>query len=301
MPAFLANPHLLLATTAFLWGGNAVAGRFAVGHVSPMALTCLRWGIALALLSLFVRRPLRRDAPALRARWPYLLAMGGIGYALFNYFLYSALLTLPAVDVVLEQSAMPLIIFALSFAFFGERLRWLQLVGCAITMAGVLVVVSGGDVAGLLRERGGGLGIGDAFMLGAALCYGGYSVALRLKPQVHWLSFLWALVLAAFLVSLVALALEWSRGQVLWPTTLQGWLVVLYAGIFPSLVSQGFFIRGVEALGAGTAGLFINLVPVFGAVQAALLLGEPFGWYHVVSFALVAGGITLAQRTAGAR
>ena len=153
MPTSLSSPHVLLATTAFLWGGNAVAGRFAVGHVSPMVLTCLRWGIALAVLSLLLRAPKPADLPVLRSRWAYLFAMGAIGYALFNYFLYSALLTLPAVEVTLEQSAMPLIIFALSWLVFRERLRALQLVGCAVTILGVAVVVSGGDVAGLLAGR----------------------------------------------------------------------------------------------------------------------------------------------------
>ena len=33
--------------TTLFWGGNAVAGKLAVGHVSPMLLTAARWGIAL--------------------------------------------------------------------------------------------------------------------------------------------------------------------------------------------------------------------------------------------------------------
>jgi len=37
------RPYLLLTLTMLMWGGNAVAGRLAVGEVSPMALTGLRW------------------------------------------------------------------------------------------------------------------------------------------------------------------------------------------------------------------------------------------------------------------
>ena len=36
--------YLLLLLTTLFWGGNAVAGKLAVGHVSPMLLTALRWG-----------------------------------------------------------------------------------------------------------------------------------------------------------------------------------------------------------------------------------------------------------------
>ena len=38
--------YALLILTMLFWGGNSVAGRLAVGHVSPMMLTTLRWGIA---------------------------------------------------------------------------------------------------------------------------------------------------------------------------------------------------------------------------------------------------------------
>jgi drug/metabolite transporter (DMT)-like permease len=76
---------------------------------------------------------------------------------------------------------------------------------------------------------------------------------------------------------------------------MQGWMVMLYVAIFPSCLAQLFFLRGVDLIGPGRAGVFINLVPVFAAVLGVGLLGEPFGWYHAVALALVIGGIWLAQ------
>ena len=52
-----------------------------------------------------------------------------------------------------------------------------------------------------------------------------------------------------------------------------------------ALLSQIFFMRGVELLGPGRAGLFVNLVPVFGAILGVAILGEPFRWYHAVGLA----------------
>jgi drug/metabolite transporter (DMT)-like permease len=37
------------------------------------------------------------------------------------------------------------------------------------------------------------------------------------------------------------------------------------------------------------------LVPIFGALLAVLILGEPFAAYHAVGLALVLGGIWLAE------
>jgi len=91
------------------------------------------------------------------------------------------------------------------------------------------------------------------------------------------------------------MAYEISSGTVIWPT-LRGWLIILYVGLFPSFVSQILFMRGVELIGPGRAGLFVNLVPIFGALLAVLILGEPFAPYHAVGLALVLGGIWLAER-----
>lgn len=289
---------MLLAITTFIWGGNAIAGKFAVGHISPMVLTLMRWGIALMIVTVIARPHLKADWQQIKKHWVYLLLMGGFGYTAFNFFLYSALQYQSAINVTLEQSAMPVIIFVLNLVIYRIGVRWVQIVGYALTLLGVLVVVSGGDPLSLLTGEAKQLNRGDLFMLGAALTYGGYSVALKSKPQMHWLSFLTALVAPALLFSVLGVALESQQGGALWPVTLQGWLVALFAGIFPSLVSQGFFIKGVEALGANAAGLYINLVPVFGALLAVALLGETLFAFHAIAFVLVVGGITIAQRQA---
>jgi drug/metabolite transporter (DMT)-like permease len=41
-----------------MWGGNAVASRLAVGEVSPMAFTFLRWTLPVALLGVALRHQL---------------------------------------------------------------------------------------------------------------------------------------------------------------------------------------------------------------------------------------------------
>jgi drug/metabolite transporter (DMT)-like permease len=82
---------------------------------------------------------------------------------------------------------------------------------------------------------------------------------------------------------------------VIWPTTVKAWSVVAYTVIFPSLVSQVLFARGVELIGSNRAGLFMNLVPIFGSFFAVLLLGEAFQVYHGLALVLVIGGIAIAQ------
>jgi drug/metabolite transporter (DMT)-like permease len=104
-------------------------------------------------------------------------------------------------------------------------------------------------------------------------------------------------VAAAFacLISLPLLAAEIAMGRFHVPTP-AGWAILAFTVIGPSILSQLSFMRAIELIGPGRAGVFVNLVPVFAPILAVLLLGEPFGFYHAVALALVLGGIFIAER-----
>lgn len=97
------------------------------------------------------------------------------------------------------------------------------------------------------------------------------------------------------MTSLPFVAAEYASGHMVLPD-LPGWAIVAYTAIFPSILSQIFYIRGVELIGSNRAGLFINLVPIFGTLLSILILGEDFHFYHALAMALVLGGIWLAER-----
>ena len=281
---------LLLATTLF-WGGNAIAGKLAVGHVSPMLLTALRWGFAMAVLLAIGWRRLLADWPLIRRNLPLLTALGAFGFTIFNAAMYSALVHTTAINVSIEQAGMPMLIFAANFLLFRLRVSWAQIVGFVLSIAGVALTASHGDPARLLALD---LNFGDLLMLGGIVLYAGYTVALRFKPAIHWQSLMIVMTAAALVASLPFVAWEFQTGLGIVPDGL-GWAVVAYTVIFPSIVSQVFYIRSVELIGANRAGLFFNLVPIFGTLLSVLILREAFHLYHGLAMALVFGGIWLAE------
>lgn len=106
---------------------------------------------------------------------------------------------------------------------------------------------------------------------------------------------MFALTFSAALFSLPFYAVEIMQDGFTMPSR-KAWAIIAYTAIFPSMASQLFFIRGVAMLGANRAGLFINLVPIFGAVLAVLILGESFRAFHMTALLLVLGGIAMAER-----
>ncbi len=288
-----ANPYLLLTITCLLWAGNAIASRLAVGHIPPITLTSLRWVCVCAVMPFLLRKELKEHWPALKANAGLIIAMGIFGYTAFNALMYLAAYSTTAINMGILQGSIPVFVLLGAWAVFGTRIGAMQALGVVVTLIGVAMVASRGDWA-VLRTLT--FAKGDIAMMAACLFYASYTVALRKRPPMPGLVFFTAMACVACIVSLPLMATEWAVGQGYWPT-LQGWAILAYVAIGPSLLSQLFFMRGVELIGPGRAGVFVNLVPVFSAVLGVLLLSEPFAWYHGV--ALVLGGIFIAERLGG--
>lgn len=284
--------YALLTLTALFWGGNAVAGRLAVGHVSPFLLTSLRWGLCFAAAAVLAAPHFRRDLAAMRLHAGLLIAYGVVGFTAFNAIYYTAAIYTTALNILIIQAGTPLIVFAISFALHRTRVTGAQAAGFLLTLIGVLATAANGSLSVLLHLH---LNRGDALMLAAILCYGGYTAALSLKPKMHWLSFMAAISGAAFAASLPLTFWEVARGSLHWPDA-QGWGVVLYAAFCPGLVAQASFIAGAGLIGGNRAGLFVNLMPIFGAVLSVALLGETLRPYHFLGLGLVLAGLALAER-----
>jgi drug/metabolite transporter (DMT)-like permease len=284
--------YLFLTLTTIMWGGNAIAGQLAVGQVSPLLLTSLRWLFVCVALGLFARRHLVRDWPILKPRLGSIAAMGILGYTGFNALFYLAAHYTRGVNIAILQGAIPVFVFIGAYLAYGTRIRVAQTLGMVSTLIGVALVAAKGSLTTLLTLD---FNFGDLLMLVACVLYGGYTVALRSRPAASDLGFFTIMAAAAFVTSLPLVAIEAARGQLQMPTP-WGWVVTLWIAIFPSLLSQLFYMRGVAMIGPGRAGIFANLVPIFGAAMAVGFLGEPFGWYHAVGIGLVVGGIVWAQR-----
>ena len=290
--AFYNHAYLLLLATTLFWAGNSIAGRLAVGEVSPMALTAIRWFVVLAVLLPITGREALKAWPELK---PYTLKicwMAFFGFTAFNALFYAAAYTTGAANISIIQGLIPIVVMLGAFLLYGIPVTLPQCVGVALAFIGVAVVGLKGDL-GTIGVMG--FNIGDIWMLVATVFYACYTLGLRHRPAVPGLIFFTALAIVAFLTSLPIVIVEIAFGQFQAPTW-KGWLILGYIALFPSLIAQLFYIRGVELIGPSRAGLFVNLIPVFGTLMASMLPGEPFATYHLAGLALVLGGIIMAER-----
>jgi len=287
-------PYLLLFFAALFWAGNAVGGKIAVGHISPFLLTSLRWMLATLLLLPIAWKHIKADWHIAAPNLAFLLLLGAIGFTAFNNVMYLALAHTTAINSALIQSAMPLFIFLLNFLFFRVRASRYQMIGFPITLLGVMIIAVQGHWNVLMSLQ---FNFGDMLMILATLFYAVYSVLLKNKPSLHWLSLMLVLSCSALFASLPFTLYEVAAEKVIWPD-LTGVAVVFYTAVFASLMAQTFWIRGVELVGSNAASLFINLVPLIASLLALTILGEQIHVYHVIGMVLIIGGVFFAQKHA---
>ena len=288
---------LLLTAAPILWAGNAVVGRLVRDAVPPMTLNLIRWTIALAILLPLGRAALRSGSGVL-SNWRRYAMLGLLGVGLYNSLQYLALQSSSPINVTLVASGVPVWMLLVGRLFFNIPVRRQQIVGAALSIAGVLVVMCRGDISQLAALR---LVAGDLYMILATIAWSFYSWLLMQQKDVpalraDWAAFLLAQVAYGVLWSGLLAGGEWAMAEVriLWSWPLAA--ALLYVAIGPAILAMRCWGAGVQRAGPTLGAFFINLTPLFTALLSSAFLGEAPQAYHALAFAMIVGGIAVSAR-----
>lgn len=275
---------LELLTLAALWGGSFLFMRVAAPPFGPVPLIALR--VTIASCFLLPVLTWRGGLGALRAHWPHMLAVGVLNSAIpFSLFAYAEL-TLTAGFTSVLNAAAPLFAAIVAFAWLGERMSSLRMLGLAIGFVGVIVLVGGSSV---IDAKEGGMAVAAA--LSATVLYGvASSYTKRFLTGVPALAVATGSQLGATIV-LAPLA-YW-----LWPAqtpTGSVWLHVIGLGIACTGVAYILFFRLVAHVGPTRAVSVTFLIPVFGVLWGILFLGEQLTLNMVIGCAVILLGTALS-------
>jgi len=286
------HPYLLLVLANLFWAGNFVLARAVRGRVPPIALSFWRWVGALALLLLLTSRSLRAQWPLLRREWKLILAGGILGIGNFNTFVYLGVGETTATNAVLLNSVCPALIVGITFAAGLGRATLRQVLGIAVSLLGVVTIVAQGSPAAV---RSLAFNRGDLWVLAAVVSWAFYTVIVVRRPE--------GVAALTLLAAMVAVGVAWIAPLYAWELSRGARLhldavtvgSLAYVAVFPSVIAYLFWNQGVEVIGPNRAGVFIHLLPAFGAVLAALLLGESFRLFHLIGIGLILAGVALAS------
>ena len=294
-PATLAAVGML-ALAVFLWAGNVVVGRWTSDSIPAFSLSFWRWGGAALILLPVTVAALWRQHDLYRRQWRLILALAFLNVTAFNTCLYWALTWIEASTVGIVAAAMPVVMFVAAWALGIERATPWRWAGLAVALGGVAL---------LLLQGGAGLTVtwtpGEPILLFGVVCFGIYSVLVKnLSPRFERLGFLGVTITVGWVMIAPFYAADLLRGAVFAPNA-ANLGTIAYVAIFPSIVSNWFWLRGVQRGGPLLGALMYNTLPVFVCLLAVPLLGEAFTWQHAAGIALVLGGANLDRLRWGIR
>lgn len=289
----LKSPHLHMALCTFSWATNVLLARAVHTETSPIGLNFWRWVFAAAVMLLVAGGRMWSAREALLARWKYLLLTGFCGVALFHSTSYMALDSTTALNVGFINSVTPIVIVAMSWVLFRDRLTLWQAVGIVVSLLGVLTIVFRGDPAVLLKLE---FNRGDLWSAGGMPVWGLYTVLLFRRPrEIDPLALVAAIVCVGAVMLLPPFLLEplWDTGMQYTFVTLSA---ALYIGIVPSALAYILWNRAVSLVGANKAGLYLHLIPVFTTLMAMMFLQERPQMFHGGAIVLIVTGLWLTTR-----
>lgn len=295
---------IFLMLPPLFWSGNAIVGRLMVGVIPPLTFNFGRWAVAFLILLPFCYKELRTLALHWPS-WPRYFLLGFLGIACYNALQYLALVSSGPINVTLVASSTPVFMLLIGRIFYGVNVRLTALVGVVLSIAGVLIVISGGQIDVLLSLR---LVLGDLLMLLASLCWALYSWML-VRPRVRlnsaenkpsWIAFL-AIQIAFGAISSLGFALLewwWLSGNTMYRVDFGAALLMslLYVAIFPGIVAFRAWGVAVERVGPSFAAIVVNLTPLLTAFFSTIFLSETPDLHHALAFVFILTGIYIFQR-----
>lgn len=293
-PAGLALYVKLVAAMA-LWGATWVSGRVVAQQMTPFAAAFLRFLFASAFLYLMLCRAGGRWPGLTRERLPGVAFLALTGVALYNALFFSGLARISASRAALMVACVPSTVALYNWLVLRRPTGAVKALGIALSLLGVAVILSGGDVLALVTQ---GADPGDLFILGCVVTWAAYTIGGgRVMRQDTPLSAVtWSCILgcAMLLPPAVAQGLAQQAAEASWLI----WGNLVFLGVGATAIAFTWYYDGILALGAQRASVFINLVPVFAMLLGAAILGETVGLSLALGGAMVLAGVYLANRSA---
>jgi drug/metabolite transporter (DMT)-like permease len=278
-----------------VWGASFVTTKIAVGQMSPIAVVWLRFAIGIPFLLVAVLLRKQFEFPKAKDLL-YFAMLGFLGISFHQWLQSNGLKTAQATTTAWIVSTSPAFIAVLGWLILKEKLNVLQSLGVLLSMAGVLAVVSKGDLINLAFGSFGTTG--DFLILISSVNWAMFSILSRKGLKVHsaTLQTFWVMTIGWLLVSIMFVAgkdyMEIPR------LDSQGWMAMIFLGVFTTGLTYIAWFDVLSQLPAAQSGAFLFIEPLVSMVTAAIILKEQITLVSVLGGAVILLGIWMVNKKA---
>ncbi len=286
--------YLLLLLTTLFWSGNFIVGKAASTYeIPPFSLNFYRWFFAGLILLPFTINELKNKKDYIFKNIGFFIILGITSITIFNSIVYYSLYYTQVISGVLMISTIPVWIIFISSFLNIEKTNVFQIIGVALSLTGVLFIITKADTE-IIKNLD--FNKGDLTMVIAMFSWALYSSLLKKKKyEISQIALLEVVIITGLIFLIPIYFIEMSMGNLI-KLEKPFYLTLTYVVLFPGLASFFFWIKGISLIGANRAGVFLHLMPIFGAIMAMIIFDEKFMFYHLLGAVFILCGIILSNR-----
>ena len=280
------------ALFVFLWSTGFIGAKYIVPYAEPFTFLTIRYFLAALILFAIAyafKQPLKLNKEQFRASFAvgmllHVIYIGGVFYAV-------SLGVSAGISAVIV-SIQPVLVSLLAVPLLGERLRWVQVVGLFLGVAGIALL--------LLPKVFQGDYTASTSIVGIVICViallgtsGGYLVQKKLGGEIPFLSGTGAqYAISAIAFAILSVATEDQIIQ---------WVPEFFFGlawiVFMLSIASIVLLYGMLRNGsASKVSSLYYLVPPVAAIQAYFLFDEVIGFVGIIGMAFAGLGVVLVMR-----
>jgi drug/metabolite transporter (DMT)-like permease len=286
--------YLLLIFTTIFWSGNFIVGKAAsLYQIPPFSLNFYRWFFAGLILFPFTFKELINKKNYIFKNIGFFIILGISSITIFNSIVYYSLYYTQVISGVLMISTIPVWIIFIASILNIEKTNAFQIIGVGLSLIGVIFIITKADL-NLIKNLD--FNKGDLSMIVAMFAWAVYSALLKKKKyEISQLALLQVVIILGLIFLIPIYFIEMNLGHLI-VLELPFYLTLSYVVIFPGLLAFFFWIKGISIIGANRAGVFLHLMPIFGAIMAMIIFDEKFMYYHLLGAIFILAGITLSNK-----
>jgi drug/metabolite transporter (DMT)-like permease len=286
--------YLILVLTTIFWSGNFIVGKAASTYqIPPFSLNFYRWFFAGLILLPFTFKELIEKKRYIFNNIGFFAVLGITSITIFNSIVYYSLYYTQVISGILMISTIPVWIIFISSILNIEKTNVFQIIGVIFSLTGVIFIITKADLE-IIKNLD--FNKGDLCMVVAMFSWAVYSALLkRKKYEISQFSLLQVVIITGLIFLTPIYLIEMYLGNVI-VLGMPFLLTLTYVVFFPGLASFIFWIKGISLIGANRAGVFLHLMPIFGAVMAMIIFDEKFMYYHIFGAIFIIAGITLSNK-----
>ncbi len=286
--------YLLLILTTLFWSGNFIVGKAAsIYQIPPFSLNFYRWLFAFLILLPFTFKEILSRKKYILDNISFFIILGITSITIFNSIVYYSLYYTQVISGVLMISTIPVWIMFIASILKIEKTNLFQIIGVILSLTGVMFIITKADIE-LIKSLD--FNKGDLSMVVAMFAWATYSALLRKKTyEISQIALLEIIIICGLVFLIPIYFIEMSSGNLI-ILDKPFILTLTYVVLFPGILAFLFWIKGIAIIGANRAGVFLHLMPIFGALMAMVIFKEKFMFYHSLGAIFIIAGITLSNK-----